>query len=219
MAGRLAAKTALVTGAARGIGRAIAAALAAEGAEVFPATRTDADISQPEQVTRLFENARRRFPRLDILVNNAGVAEAAPLVETSDAVWQRMIGANLSGMFYCCRSGLAWMIPQRAGHIVNILSVAAIEAFPGNAAYCASKFGALGLSRVLREEARAQGILVTAILPGAVDTPLWDAYWPEAPRQRMMRPEAVAEAVLAALTLSPDSVAEEIILRPPAGRL
>src|SRR5262249_25844088 len=134
----------------------------------------------------------------------------------SDEMWERILAVNLTGTFICCRTALEKMVPRRSGHIVNILSIAALEVFPNNAAYCASKFGALGFTRALREEVRGQGIRVTAILPGAVNTSIWDHYWPEAPREKMLQPEDVAAAVVAAVT---GGVAEEVILRPVAGRL
>lgn len=238
MALRLAGRTALVTGAGRGIGRAIAAALAREGArlvlvsrsagcrkaarELAPLTEAEgfrADVSSPVQVRRLFDHVRKRFGGLDLLVNSAGNAEAAPVASTSDRLWERALGANLTGTFLCCRAALKLMLPVSRGHIVNILSIAAIEAFTNSGAYCASKFGALGFTRVLREEVRAGGIRVTAVLPGAVNTSLWENYWPEAPREKMMEPEDVAEAVLAAVLSRDRAATEEIVLRPIAGRL
>ncbi len=230
--------TALVTGAGRGIGRAIAAALAREGARLLLVSRTAeclaaakelssyssaegfrADISRPAEVRRLFGHLRRKFKALDLLVNCAGVAEAAPVAATSDQVWARALAVNLTGTFLCCRAALKLMVPRRRGHIINVLSVAAVEAFPNNAAYCASKFGALGFTRVLREEARPSGIRVTAVLPGPVRTSLWDHYWPEAPRAKMLEPEDVARAVLAAAASREKAVLEEIVLRPIEGKL
>jgi short-subunit dehydrogenase len=97
--------------------------------------------------------------------------------------------------------------------------VASFEVFPGNAAYCASKFGALGLTRVLREELRASKIRVTALMPGPTDTSLWEGYWPDAPREAMMQPDDVARVVLAAIAGEPKAVMEEIVLRPIVGRI
>jgi NAD(P)-dependent dehydrogenase (short-subunit alcohol dehydrogenase family) len=225
-------RTGLITGAGRGIGKAIAEAFAKEGFRLLLVSRSEecletaralpqaagfrADISKAADVRGLFVHARAVLGHLDVLVNNAGIAEAAPVVETSDALWERALATNLTGTFFCCRAALEWMQPRKSGHVINILSVAAIKPFPNNAAYCASKFGALGLTRVLREEARASGIRVTAMLPGAVDTPIWDRYWPDAPREKMMSPEEVGAAVLAAVTTP---AMEEIVLRPRSGNL
>ena len=215
-------QVAVVTGASRGIGRAIAAALEREGAQVLRVSRRAgfrADVTSPAEVARVFAHVRKRFGRLDLLVNSIGVAEAAPVVSTSDELWARALAANLTATFLCCRAALKLMLPRRRGHIINILSVAALEAFPNSAAYCASKFGALGFTRVLREEVRSKGIRVTAVLPGPVNTTIWKKYWPEAPRRKMMEPEDVAEAVLAAARSREKAVFEEIVLRPIAGRL
>lgn len=230
----LSGKTAVVTGAGSGIGLAIARALAAQKARVLLVSRSKscvtaaprlhaeafpADVSDSGAVHRLFAHVRKTWGHLDILVNSAGVAEAVPLRSMTDQTWRRVLDANLTATFFCCRAALDLMLPRKRGHIVNILSVAAVEVFPDNAAYCASKFGALGLTRVLREEVRAAGIRVTAVLPGAVDTPIWRTYWPDAPREKMLQPADVADAVLGALTARDNAVVEEIVLRSISGRL
>ncbi len=228
-------RTALVTGAGRGIGLAIAQALSFEGYRLMLASRSEecvaaaaslpdamacrADVSKPADVKKLFTEARAALGRLDVLVTSAGIAEQAPVVSTGDDVWDRIVATNLTGTFLCCREALEWMKFHKSGHIVNILSVASIEVFPNNAAYCASKFGALGFTRVLREEARTSGVRVTAVLPGAVDTKIWDHYWPGAPREKMLAADDVAVAVVAALQAREQAVVEEIVLRPRSGRL
>jgi short-subunit dehydrogenase len=102
---------------------------------------------------------------------------------------------------------------------VNNLSIAAKRVFPGSSAYNASKHGALGLTNTLREELRPRGIRVIALLPGATDTEIWNVIWPDAPRQKMMSPETVAQAVLDALLLPPESTVEEVVILPSAGTL
>jgi short-subunit dehydrogenase len=108
---------------------------------------------------------------------------------------------------------------KRGGTIVNNLSIAAKRVFPGSSAYNASKHGALGLTNTLREELRPRGIRVIALMPGATDTAIWKTLWPEAPRRKMMSAETVAMAVVNALKLPPESVAEELLLLPAAGTL
>ena len=125
--------------------------------------------------------------------------------------------ANLTGTFLVTRGALPLM--QRGSSIVNVLSMSSKRAFPNLAAYNASKFGALGFTNTLREELRSQGIRVISLLPGATDTPIWDTLWPDAPRQKMMRPESVALALIAALKLPPESTVEELDLMPTAGAL
>jgi NAD(P)-dependent dehydrogenase (short-subunit alcohol dehydrogenase family) len=177
------------------------------------------DVGSPNDVQALFAYCREMFGHLDLLVNSAGVAQLAPLSETSDDMWESTLRTNLTGLFFCCREAAKMMAPRQQGHIINVLSVASFEVFPGNAAYCASKFGALGMTRVLREELRASKIRVTALMPGPTDTPLWVGYWPEAPREAMMQPDDVARVVLAAIAGEAKAVMEEIVLRPIVGRI
>ncbi len=235
---RLQGQTALVTGASRGIGRAIAGALAREGARLMIASRSAAvrqaarelaletevhavraDVSRPADVGRLFAAARKRLGSLDILINSAGMAESRPAAETTDELWNETLGGNLTSVFLCTRAALEWMLPARRGHILNVLSVAAVTTFPGNSAYCAAKAGALAFTRVVRDEVRAGGVRVTALLPGPTDTNLWNRLWPEAPRDKMMSPHEVAQAALAAILMPDSSTMEEILLRAISGNL
>jgi len=231
-------KVAVVTGGSRGIGFALAQILAANGCQVVITGRNaktlkeaarrlanqrkveaaGCDITDPVQVDTLFAEVRERHSTIDILVNNAGVSHAMESIEKlSINVWKQMIETNLTGMFLCTRAALPLM---RAGaSIVNNLSVAATQPFPGMAAYNASKYGALGFTNVLREEVRKRGIRVLALIVGATDTEIWNQFWPEAPRAKMMSPATIAEAVLQAVTLPENTTIEEIRLGPTAGAL
>ena len=236
---RLRGKVALVTGASQGLGFAIANALASEGCDLIICSRKQStlnrvakkvakhkvrvlpvtcDVRNSQAVQALFAEARRRFRRLDILINNAGVSHANLNVgELGVASWREVIETNLSGMFYVTRAALPLM--KRGGAIVNSLSIAAKKIFPGSAAYTASKHGGLALTTSLREELRQKGIRVIALLPGATDTAIWEQFWPDAPRTKMMRPAAVAQAVLNAVALPGDATVEELIVRPSVGTL
>jgi len=108
---------------------------------------------------------------------------------------------------------------KRGGAIVNNLSIAARRVFPGLSAYNASKHGALGFTNTLREELRVRGIRVIALLPGATDTKIWNAFWSAAPRKKMMSPKTVAEAVVNALALPDESTIEELTILPSSGTL
>ena len=110
-------------------------------------------------------------------------------------------------------------VMKRGSIIVNNLSIAAERVFAGSAAYNASKHGALGFTDTLREELRAKGIRVIALMPGATDTDIWKTMWPKAPRRKMMSAASVARAVVDALTLPADSVVEKIVIMPPGGAL
>jgi NADP-dependent 3-hydroxy acid dehydrogenase YdfG len=236
---RLDSQTALVTGATRGIGLAIARALAAEGCNLILTGRDEAalrrvsrelasarikvlahacDVRNPESVDDLFRAARKQFRRLDILINNAGIAHANLTVDKLPLpLWKDVVDTNLTGMFLVTQGALGLM--KRGGTIVNNLSIAANRVFAGSAAYVASKHGALGFSNALREESRSKGIRVIALLPGATDTEIWNTFWPEAPRKKMMSPATIAEAVIHAITLPPNATVETLEILPTAGLL
>jgi NAD(P)-dependent dehydrogenase (short-subunit alcohol dehydrogenase family) len=239
---RLLGKVAVVTGGSRGIGQAIARALAAEGCTVVITGRDKAslarsatriskkvrgrgkvlplvcDVRDPESVAALFAKVKQRFPRLDILVNNAGVAQRlVPIEQTSVELWREVLDTNLTGLFLSTRAALPLM--RAGGTIINNLSVAAKTVFPNFAAYNTSKHGALGFTLSLRDELIPRGIRVVALMPGAIDTDLWQQFWPEAPRERMMNAESAAQAVLYAVLLPPNANLSELVLAPTGGAL
>ena len=120
-------------------------------------------------------------------------------------------------MFLVTQAALAMM--RRGGTIVNNLSVAANRVFAGSAAYIASKHGGMGLTNTLREELRPKGIRVIALLPGATDTDIWNTFWPEAPRKKMMSSATIAEAVVSAIALPPNATVETLEILPTGGIL
>jgi len=128
-----------------------------------------------------------------------------------------VLATNLDGTFLVTQAALAIM--KRGGTIVNNLSVAANRVFSGSAAYNSSKHGALGLTNTLREELRPRGIRVIGLLAGATDTDIWKTLWPEAPRRKMMSPEAVAQTVVQAILLPSNTTIETIEIRPSIGTL
>ncbi len=232
-------KVALITGAGQGIGLAIARALAAEGCDLVIAGRKQStldraakqlakfrvqvlpvvcDVRDEDAVAGMVAASRKKFRRLDILINNAGVAnESLPVAKLPVAAWRLAIDTNLTGTFLVTKAALPLM--KRGGTIVNNLSVAAKTAFPNMAGYVAAKHGALGLTKTLREELRPKGIRVIALMLGAVDTDIWDSFWADAPRKKMISAETVARAVVDALRLPDNSTLEELVIRPTAGTL
>ena len=232
-------KVAIITGGSRGIGLAVARAFSTAQCNVVitgrdgqslneaaaKADRTGGqivahpcDVTDPAQVRELFGTVEKRFSKIDILVNNAGIAHAlTPVATLPLEQWKKVIDTNLTGMFLCTRAALPLM--HAGSTIVNNLSVAAIQPFEGMAAYNASKYGALGFTNALREELRKSGIRVLALLPGATDTSIWDQFWPEAPHEKMISADTVAEAILHVVSLPAKTTIEEIRLRPTVGTL
>jgi 3-oxoacyl-[acyl-carrier protein] reductase len=189
-------RVAVITGAGRGLGAAIAEELAAQGAVVVVADHSEelardtaerlradgrvatalvADISDPGQVTALFDAAVAEHGRLDVLVNNAGVGAVAPSQELAFDVWSRTLAVNLTGTFLCAQSAARHMLPAGRGVIVNIGSVFAATGMPMRAAYAASKHGVVGLTKVLATEWASRGLRVVAVDPAYVRTALDDA--------------------------------------------
>ena len=224
-------KVAVVTGASGGIGLAMAAALARQGCEIALASRRKridrdfpagldlaCDVRDAKSVEDFFGAVSRRFGRIDILINNAGISHALRNVEEMAVeTFRDVVDTNLVGTFLCTRAALPLM--SRGAVIVNNLSICAVQVFPQQSAYCAAKFGTLGFTNVLREECRPRGIRVMSLMPGATDTEIWNQFMPEAPRENMLRPETVAEAVVNALAAPENASVDEIRITPAAGVL
>ena len=236
----LADRVALVTGAGRGIGRAVALALAREGASVALAARTrgnldavageiaaaggralvlPADVSVAADVERLVADTVAKLERLDVLVTSAGVASFGPVAEATPEQWDAMLAVNLRGAMLTCRAAVPRMVAQGSGTIINVASIAAVRTLPGAAAYSATKAGLVAFSRVLAEELRRTGVRVGLLVPGAVDTPLWDAIPGGPDRGRMLQPEDVARAAVLMASLPPRASLEEVTLLPAEGIL
>lgn len=211
-------KVAIVTGGGRGIGRAVAIAFAQHGALVVVSARTKdeiegvreeilrtggeaisiaADVTKEEDVENLVKGTVDTFGRIDILVNNAGYrGPVTPLSELSVSDWDRITSVNLRGPFLCTRAVLKQMQLARTGLIINISSLAGKTGYPMIAAYCASKFGLIGLSEALRNEVRDYGVKVTVICPGPVNTQMRASRFPGEDQHSLIRPEDIADSAL-----------------------
>ncbi len=242
---RLLGKLAVVTGSSRGIGYAVARSLAAEGCSVVLTGRNQStlansaarmrksvgrqsksaqvwpivcDVRDPDSVSSLFAAVKKAFGRVDVLVNNAGITQPIITVEeTTLDLWRDVIDTNLTGIFLCTRAALPMM--KAGATIINNLSAAAKQVFPKYATYSAAKRGALGFTLSLREELIPRGIRVMALMPGATATDMWDQIMADAPRERMIDVESVAQAVLYAVLLPPNANLSEVLLTPTGGAL
>lgn len=234
MAADLKGATAVVTGGSRGIGRAVARALTEAGARTIIIARDAAvlaasaaeigaehiagDLADAAQVDRIIDAIVLRLAGPpSILVNAAGAFSLASIAATPVAVFDTAMATNVRAPFSLIHALLPAMLERRSGHIVTIGSIAGRQPFPGNGAYAAGKFAIRGLHGVLDAELRGTGVRSTLIEPAATDTGLWDSIdheknpgLPE--RSAMLRPEAVADAVLFALTRAPDVTIRNIIL-------
>jgi len=232
--GKLAGKAAVITGASRGIGLAIAHALDGEGAKLILASRSRGslaraakqlpgtamsmaiDVTQPGDVKRFFAALQKQIGHLDILINNAGVFTFKPFAKTTLQDWRKNLETNLTSIFLTTQAALP-MLKRSHGDVVNILSISSRIAFPNCSAYSAAKFGALGLTGVLRRELRAEGIRVMGVLPGMTETRMKDEFDFPVRREDLLQPEDVATAVLSALAQPRRATVEEIILMPSGG--
>lgn len=230
---RLNGKVAVVTGSSSGIGKAIALRFGEEGARVVVAARRihlcrqtaaqiekaggeahplQTDVTQEEQVEGLIEKTVAKYGRIDILVNNAGVFGGGRLAETQTKIFDEVLNTNLRGTFFCCRAGFRQMKKQGGGMIINMASVAGVQAWAGTGTYSASKHGILALTKSLADEGRAYHIKVSAICPGGVADELVDAGPDEILRSQKIDPFDVAETAVYLATLGPYAVVHQVVV-------
>ena len=184
-------------------------------ARIVKASIVECDVTELKSVEALAKHVETTFHRLDILVNNAGIGvDSGPLHQLAPEMWDDVLNTNLRGVYYCIRSLAPLMINSeaRAGHIINISSLAGKNPVPNLAAYSASKWGLNGLSYSVAEELRQHNIRVSVICPGSVHTD----FSPHAGKnsKKMLQATDVAHAVAMIVTQAPQSFASEILLRP-----
>ncbi|MFL5517714.1 MAG: SDR family oxidoreductase [Gemmatimonadales bacterium] len=228
--------TAFVTGATQGIGRATAFALGRAGyrvgvcartaakvesvaaelrAEGIEATGVAADVADPEQVRRALAQVVDQVGEIGVLINNAGILIARPFGELTLEDWDRTMATNLRGLYLVTREVLPGMRRRREGTIVNVASLAGRNGFAGGTAYTASKHAVLGFARSLMLEVRKDGVRVVTVCPGSVDTDmLVDQPMLTPNRERILRPEDVADAILHTVRLPGRALVSELDIRP-----
>lgn len=236
MSASLSGRRALVTGASSGIGRATARALTTAGARVALAARDrvslDAlgrelagsvalvcDVTDADAVEATVASAASGLGGLDLVVTAAGLGRFGDTASFTVGDWDEVVDVNLRGTFLVVREALPHVRRSR-GHVITLSSVAALRPFPGAAAYCAAKAGVRAFAQVVAEENRREGVRVTNMVVGSVDSPFWDrAGGTTLPRDRMLRPEDVARAIVQAAAEPAAVSVDEIVLMPPEGIL
>ncbi|HET7215134.1 MAG TPA: SDR family oxidoreductase [Terriglobia bacterium] len=236
MAEELRGKVAVVTGGTRGIGLSIARRMLAEGAKVFICGRNAehlkaalatlgkhsnsnadgvaADVRRYEDCRKVVQGAAEKFGGIDILVNNAGLGHFKPVDQLTPEEWDETIETNLSGVFYCCREAIPLLRKRGGGYIFNISSLAGVNPFAGGSAYNASKFGLNGFSEAMMQDIRHDGIRVSYIMPGSVDTEFAAAPGSKPDASWKLTGEDIAKAVVDLYKFPKTALASRIEMRP-----
>jgi NAD(P)-dependent dehydrogenase (short-subunit alcohol dehydrogenase family) len=229
-------KTAIITGGTKGIGRGIAEALLREGVSVCISARHQNEVNEAvdelnglkggravgfvcdvrdyRQVKGLIAHTIKEFGGLDLLINNAGIGTFRTTVEeTSPEDFRAVLETNLFGVFYCCREAIPAMRQRGGGYIINISSLAGVNAHPRMAAYNASKFGLNGFSEALMQEVRHDNIKVSYVMPGSVNTE-FGGDSPSAEKSWQLQPADIARVVLDLLEHDDRSLVSRVEIRP-----
>ncbi|AWW31556.1 short-chain dehydrogenase [Echinicola strongylocentroti] len=232
-------KSILVTGGTKGIGKAIIRRFASEGFAIFTCARGQedlaqlkreiesdfpavefaykvADLSKKEEVKALAEAVKEVFVP-DVLVNNTGVFLPGAIHDEPDGNFELMMQTNLYSAYYLVREFAQEMISRKSGHIFSMGSIAGLTAYANGGSYAISKWAMRGMTQCLRQELLPHQIKVTSVMPGATLTASWEGV--DIPEERFMKAVDVAESVWSAYNLSPQSVVEEIVIRPQLGDL
>ncbi len=231
---------AIITGGTKGIGKAIGQLFLEKGVDIAINSRSQVDleavqsefkgsfpereilikqtdVSKPEEVKAFGEFVKSHWDKIDILINNAGVYVMGQLLDEDEDVMVGQINTNLYSAVHMTRSILPVMLPQNAGTIINMCSIASLMSYPNSGSYTVSKFALHGYTKVLRDELKEKGIRVVAVMPGAT----WSAAWGDIdlPKDRLMAARDIALVCWNAVELSPSAVIEDIVIRPQLGDL
>lgn len=230
-------KSILVTGGTKGIGKEIIIRFASQGFDIFTCSRNQeelsslksdlessypkisvfvkkADLSKKEEVEK-FASFVKKEGIPDVIVNNTGVFLPGAIHDEPEGNFELMMETNLYSAYYLIRAFAKEIMERKSGHIFSMGSIAGTTAYPNGGSYAVSKWAMLGMTKCLREELKPHQVKVTSILPGATYTASWEGV--DLPLERFMKAEDVAECVWSAYNLSPQSVVEELTIRPQLG--
>jgi len=230
-------KIALITGASSGIGKETAKLFAKEGALVILTARHidklrevqkgiensngkadsfSMDITNRKQTKKTIENIIKKYKKIDILVNNAGIARWGSIEDVTYEDFDEQVMFNLTGSFNTIKEIVPYMLKEKSGNIVNIITSTVKNTKSGRVAYAASKYGQAGLSNAVHEDLKSKGISVVAVYPGKTDTPIHDYYLPKNDPQRksLLKPEQVAEVILKAALIPAEDDVKELVFNP-----
>ena len=232
-------KSILVTGGTKGIGRAIIFKFAAAGFDIYTCSRHEPDLNQlktelsekfpgskvftfqadlsNKNEVEAFAKAVKAETIPDVLVNNAGVFLPGSIHNEPEGNFELMMHTNLFSIYYLTREFTKGMMDRKSGYIFSMGSIAGLTAYANGGTYAISKWALLGFTKCLRQELLEYNIKVTSVMPGATYTASWEGV--DIPEERFMKATDVAEAVWSAYSLSPNSVVEEIVIRPQLGDL
>lgn len=229
----------VITGASRGIGKAIAEKFAAEGADLYLCSRNmdttlswqqslmerhginvssfNADLGDATATRQFGADVLKAAGPVDVLVNNTGIYEPGSIYNEKEGQLEHMLAVNLFSAYHLTRAIVPSMIDRKSGHIFNMSSIAALQAYPNGGSYSISKWAMAGFSKNLREEMKPYNIKVTTVHPGATMSSSWDGF--NIDPKRIMEAHDIAAMIVAASKLSPQACVEEIVMRPQLGDL
>jgi 3-oxoacyl-[acyl-carrier protein] reductase len=229
-------KVVVITGGGRGVGRSIALALAGEGARLALVARTESelnavceevkamgaeviaiptDISDPKQIEDMAQETLKAFGTVDVIINNAAKGAVPDLLvqDTTVEDWDEVMNVNARGTFFVTNAFLPTLLAKKSGHVINILTVVAKQGVATAVAYCASKAAVLAFGQGLLDEVGPLGIRVTNVLPGPINTSMRWEHNPDYPRDQVVEPEDIAQAILNVLKMKDYVLLDEIAVR------